>query len=148
MVVQSKQLFSFDLDSLNIRGEPVRISCRFSSHLSCEVSIVPTNSNTLGIGIYYVLVVLLMALITGNLWTWWTSKIMPSVWVTSAMTGCLFALWLKYSYFSVVEETVIVIKNIGIQIKTTYRSGRKALEFVDHKSIADVILNEAITMVS
>ena len=41
----------------------------------------------------------------------------------------------------------MVIKNIGIQIKTTYKSGREAVKFVDHMSIADIIINEAITMV-
>ena len=41
-----------------------------------------------------------------------------------------------------------VVKNIGIQIKTTYKTGRQAVQFVDHKSVADIIINEAITMVS
>jgi hypothetical protein len=47
-----------------------------------------------------------------------------------------------------VLESVIIVKNIGIQIKSTYKSGKQAVQFVDHKSIADIIINEAITMVS
>ncbi|KAG0258541.1 hypothetical protein DFQ27_004601 [Actinomortierella ambigua] len=46
----------------------------------------------------------------------------------------------------VTEETILVIRDVGVQVKTVYLGGRSVSRFIDRSRIADIIINEAITM--
>ncbi|KAG0238897.1 hypothetical protein BGW42_000058 [Actinomortierella wolfii] len=48
--------------------------------------------------------------------------------------------------FMVTEETILVIRDVGVQVKTVYLGGRSVSRFIDRSRIADIIINEAITM--
>lgn len=43
-------------------------------------------------------------------------------------------------------ETILVIRDVGVQVKTVYLGGRSVSRFIDRSKIADIIINEAITM--
>ncbi|KAG0326010.1 hypothetical protein BG000_001556 [Podila horticola] len=42
--------------------------------------------------------------------------------------------------------TILVIRDVGIQVKTVYLGGRSVSRFIDRSKIQDIIINEAITM--
>ncbi|KAI1302175.1 hypothetical protein EDD11_005640 [Mortierella claussenii] len=48
--------------------------------------------------------------------------------------------------FMVTEETILVIRDVGVQVKTVYLGGRSSCRFIDRSKISDIIINEAITM--
>ncbi|ORZ26647.1 GPI-GlcNAc transferase complex, PIG-H component-domain-containing protein [Lobosporangium transversale] len=48
--------------------------------------------------------------------------------------------------FMVTEETILVIRDVGVQVKTVYLGGRSSSRFIDRSKITDIIINEAITM--
>lgn len=66
---------SYEVESWNIRGNPIKVSCKSNSRLSCEVSIVPIGKNCTG-WLYYTLIGILIATITGNVWSCWNSKVL------------------------------------------------------------------------
>lgn len=39
-----------------------------------------------------------------------------------------------------------MIRDVGVQVKTVYLGGRSVSRFIDRSKIADIIINEAITM--
>lgn len=43
-------------------------------------------------------------------------------------------------------ETILVIRDVGVQVKTVYLGGRSSSRFIDRSKISDIIINEAITM--
>ena len=43
-------------------------------------------------------------------------------------------------------ETILVIRDVGVQVKTVYLGGRSVSRFIDRSKITDIIINEAITM--
>lgn len=46
-----------------------------------------------------------------------------------------------------VIESLLVVSAVGIQLTTTFASGRKVTMFYDMSNVKAVIINEAITMV-
>jgi len=44
------------------------------------------------------------------------------------------------------EESVLVVHDLGIQLKKTFWSGNEKVTFIDKNQIKDVIINEGITM--
>lgn len=46
----------------------------------------------------------------------------------------------------ILTETILVIRDVGIQVKTIYLGGRSSSRFIDRSKISDIIINEAITM--
>ncbi|KAF9105614.1 hypothetical protein BGX27_009547 [Mortierella sp. AM989] len=48
--------------------------------------------------------------------------------------------------FMVTEETILVIRDVGVQVKTVFLGGRSSSRFIDRSKISDIIINEAITM--
>ncbi len=40
----------------------------------------------------------------------------------------------------------MVVRNLGVQITTKYRSGNEKHVFLEHESISDVLINEAFYM--
>lgn len=43
-------------------------------------------------------------------------------------------------------ESILAIRNVGVQVKTTYLSGRSVSHFIERSRICDIIIHEAITM--
>ncbi|XP_031558006.1 phosphatidylinositol N-acetylglucosaminyltransferase subunit H-like isoform X2 [Actinia tenebrosa] len=146
MVLHSRSMKSrsFHLESENIRGELLILKCRSSNSLSCEIEVYPRSTRKS----VFLVPLSFLVVVGATFVTWWISDVQStsSTWLFASCLLGLIILWIKYNYFDVIKESVTVVKNIGIQIKTTYKSGKQALKFVDHKSVADIIINEAITM--
>lgn len=70
----------------------------------------------------------------------------PSVPWTGLLLAVLAALRLLWRATSVAEEAVLMVRDLGVQLTTTYHNGRTRCEFVDLSTIQSVILNEGITM--
>jgi len=49
--------------------------------------------------------------------------------------------------FCFMVESLLVVSTVGIQLTTTFASGRKTTKFYDMSDVKAVIINEAITMV-
>lgn len=47
-----------------------------------------------------------------------------------------------FNYYSIAEEDLICIKDLGIQLSSVYFTGRELKEFIPKKLIADVVVNE------
>ncbi|KAG0028650.1 hypothetical protein BGZ81_004548 [Podila clonocystis] len=62
------------------------------------------------------------------------------------MSVILCAGFVYFLFFMVTEETILVIRDVGIQVKTVYLGGRSVSRFIDRSKIQDIIINEAITM--
>ena len=45
----------------------------------------------------------------------------------------------------VAKESLLVIRELGVQLVTRYRSGRERHRFLEHAEIMDVVINEGIT---
>jgi hypothetical protein len=69
----------------------------------------------------------------------WTLLFIGS-WQTNCYSNCEFI----NIYFPI--ETILVIRDVGVQVKTVYLGGRSVSRFIDRSKIADIIINEAITM--
>ena len=50
--------------------------------------------------------------------------------------------------YNFLSETLLVMASIGVQITTKFATGRTQSRFYDRKYVKDIIINEAITMVS
>ncbi|KAG2180066.1 hypothetical protein INT43_003853 [Umbelopsis isabellina] len=73
----------------------------------------------------------------------YTTKSIPwAKWVI----GSIFVLltWIKLN--TVKEERILAIRNVGVQVKTIYLSGRSISHFVERSRICDIIIHEAITI--
>ncbi|KAF9956617.1 hypothetical protein BGZ72_002628 [Mortierella alpina] len=82
--------------------------------------------------------------------------------VVIACAGCVYFLGTTFTSYAVIallivsrvivklfmvtEETILVIRDVGVQVKTVYLGGRSASRFIDRSKISDIIINEAITM--
>ncbi|XP_014671965.1 PREDICTED: phosphatidylinositol N-acetylglucosaminyltransferase subunit H-like isoform X2 [Priapulus caudatus] len=49
-------------------------------------------------------------------------------------------------HLKVTKESLLVIASLGIQLTTTFASGRTTTQFVEATHVHDVIINEAVTM--
>ena len=61
-----------------------------------------------------------------------------------ALVAVLVAQW-GLTRGRVAEESLLVIRELGVQLVTRYRSGRERHRFLEHAEIVDVVINEGIT---
>ncbi|KAI8581259.1 hypothetical protein K450DRAFT_233897 [Umbelopsis ramanniana AG] len=60
--------------------------------------------------------------------------------------GCALAAWVWIKFNTVKEESILAVRNVGVQVKTTYLSGRSVSQFIERSRVCDIIIHEAITM--
>ncbi|KAF4655727.1 hypothetical protein FOZ61_007420 [Perkinsus olseni] len=72
---------------------------------------------------------------------WW-----PSWSAAAIMFSLLLVLWwMLFSRNStVVEESVLLVKGLGIQLQTLYAGGGQRTEFIQISAVRDVVLQEAV----
>jgi len=56
------------------------------------------------------------------------------------------AVGLKLCYFNVLRETVLIVKDLGIQFTRSGPFGLQTSHFIEQHRIVDVLINEVITM--
>ncbi|KAF1799451.1 GPI-GlcNAc transferase complex, PIG-H component-domain-containing protein [Mucor lusitanicus] len=54
-------------------------------------------------------------------------------------------IWLFLKRKSVRQESILAIRDVGIQVKTTYWGGSSVSRFINRNKIDDVIINEGIS---
>jgi len=57
----------------------------------------------------------------------------------------LFILLIHVKLNTIVEESLLVVRDLGVQIKTTYPFNRTYSRFIDKSKIGQIIINEGIT---
>ncbi|CAG8614134.1 12986_t:CDS:2 [Gigaspora rosea] len=58
----------------------------------------------------------------------------------------LLIIWLWTKFNIVKQESILSIRDIGIQVETVYINGRTVSRFIERSKISDIIINEGITM--
>jgi hypothetical protein len=48
------------------------------------------------------------------------------------------------SFLSLHTESILAIRDIGVQVKTVYANGRERSRFIEQSKLADVLINEGI----
>jgi len=56
-------------------------------------------------------------------------------------------IFLAKLHQKVTKESLLIIKNVGIEITTMFASGRKSYKFIAWERISGTVINEAVTMV-
>ncbi|KAL1921208.1 uncharacterized protein VTP21DRAFT_10924 [Calcarisporiella thermophila] len=68
------------------------------------------------------------------------------VFVVYAVSGALLLLWLWSKCNTVTQESLLIIRDLGIQVRTVYADGRATSQFIDRAKLSDIIINEGITL--
>jgi len=55
-------------------------------------------------------------------------------------------LWFQKCHVDV-AESLLVVASVGVQLTTTFASGRQTAMFYDIADISSIVINEAVTMV-
>ncbi|KAI3657970.1 hypothetical protein MP638_003002 [Amoeboaphelidium occidentale] len=57
-----------------------------------------------------------------------------------------FAIWLTSKVYTIKEESLLVIKDLGLELKTTYLLfNKQESKFIDQSKILEIIINEGIS---
>lgn len=55
---------------------------------------------------------------------------------------------LHVHFVKVDHETLLIVGSLGVQLSSTYASGRESTTFIEMNKIKDIVINEAVYMVS
>lgn len=67
--------------------------------------------------------------------------------LSSAILITLVSMTLHIHFVKVDHESLLVIGSLGIQVSSSYASGRETTTFIEINKIKDIVINEAIYMV-
>ena len=68
--------------------------------------------------------------------------------LSSAILVTLVGMMLHIHLVKVDHESLLVIGSLGIQVSSSYASGRETTTFIEMSKIKDIVINEAIYMVN
>lgn len=51
-------------------------------------------------------------------------------------------------FLKVDHETLLIIRSLGVQVSSSFASGRECTSFIEMSKIKDIVINEAVYMVS
>lgn len=68
--------------------------------------------------------------------------------LSSAIIVTLVGMMLHIHFVKVDHESLLVIGSLGIQLSSSYASGRETTTFIEMSKIKDIVINEAIYMVN
>ncbi|XP_026174539.1 phosphatidylinositol N-acetylglucosaminyltransferase subunit H [Mastacembelus armatus] len=66
--------------------------------------------------------------------------------LSSAILVTLLGMVLHIHFVKVDQESLLVIGSLGIQLSSSYASGRETTTFIEMSKIKDIVINEAIYM--
>lgn len=67
--------------------------------------------------------------------------------LSGAILVTLIGMMLHIHFVKVDHESLLVIGSLGIQVSSSYASGREITTFIEMSKIKDIVINEAIYMV-
>ncbi|CAG8634002.1 17821_t:CDS:2 [Funneliformis caledonium] len=88
-------------------------------------------------GLFDVIYAFILAVILG---------LMNQTTITYSISLAMIIIWIWIKLSIVKEESILSIRDVGIQVKTIYVNGRSVSRFIDKSKISDVIINEGINM--
>lgn len=68
--------------------------------------------------------------------------------LSSAILITLTGMMLHIHFVKVDHESLLVIGSLGIQVSSSYASGREVTTFIEMSRIKDIVINEAVYLVS
>ncbi|XP_062857523.1 phosphatidylinositol N-acetylglucosaminyltransferase subunit H [Trichomycterus rosablanca] len=66
--------------------------------------------------------------------------------LSSAIIATLVGMVLYVHFIKVDHETLLIVGSLGVQLSSTYASGRESTTFIEMSKIKDIVINEAIYM--
>uniref|UniRef100_A0A8C8LQH9 Phosphatidylinositol N-acetylglucosaminyltransferase subunit H conserved domain-containing protein n=2 Tax=Oncorhynchus TaxID=8016 RepID=A0A8C8LQH9_ONCTS len=67
--------------------------------------------------------------------------------LSSAIIITLVGMMVHIHFVKVDHETLLIIGSLGVQVSSSYASGRESTDFIEMGKIKDIVINEAIHMV-
>ncbi|XP_038149169.1 phosphatidylinositol N-acetylglucosaminyltransferase subunit H [Cyprinodon tularosa] len=125
-----------DESFFNISGKPISLDCQ--SHSSfCREFTVSTPKISIGKVMVYTCSVWLFAY-TVFFFTQNTAVLSSAILIT------LVGMMLHIHLVKVDHESLLVIGSLGIQVSSSYASGREVTTFIEMSKIKDIVINEAV----
>ncbi|XP_005725067.1 phosphatidylinositol N-acetylglucosaminyltransferase subunit H [Pundamilia nyererei] len=122
----------------DICGKPISLDCQ--SHSSfCREFIISSPKVSMGKVMVYTCSVWLLAYAV-FFFTQNTAVLSGAILVT------LVGMMLHIHFVKVDHESLLVIGSLGIQVSSSYASGREITTFIEMSKIKDIVINEAIYM--
>lgn len=122
----------------DISGKPISLDCQ--SHSSfCREFIISSPKVSMGKVMVYTCSVWLLAYAV-FFFTQNTAVLSGAILVT------LVGMMLHIHFVKVDHESLLVIGSLGIQVSSSYASGREITTFIEMSKIKDIVINEAIYM--
>ncbi|KAM4529447.1 phosphatidylinositol N-acetylglucosaminyltransferase subunit H [Fundulus diaphanus] len=120
----------------NISGKPISLACQNHSSF-CREFTVSSPKMSIGKVMVYTCSVWLLAyamfFFTQN-----------TAVLSSAILITLAGMMLHIHFVKVDHETLLVIGSLGIQVSSSYASGREVTTFIEMSRIKDIVINEAV----
>uniref|UniRef100_A0A4W5L804 Phosphatidylinositol glycan anchor biosynthesis, class H n=1 Tax=Hucho hucho TaxID=62062 RepID=A0A4W5L804_9TELE len=66
--------------------------------------------------------------------------------LSSAIIITLVGMMVHIHFVKVDHETLLIIGSLGVQVSSSYASGRESTDFIEMDKIKDIVINEAIHM--
>lgn len=85
---------------------------------------------------------------TGQELKMYSSVLQNTAVLSSAILITLVGMMLHIHFVKVDYESLLVISSLGIQVSSSYASGRETTTFIEMSKIRDIVINEAIYMVN
>ncbi|XP_034756946.1 phosphatidylinositol N-acetylglucosaminyltransferase subunit H [Etheostoma cragini] len=122
----------------DINGKSISLDCQCHSSL-CSEFIVSVPKVSIGKVMVYTCCVWLLAyavfFFTEN-----TAVLTSAIFITLA--GMMFHI----HFVKVDHESLLVVGSLGVQVSSSYASGRETTTFIEMSKIKDIVINEAIYM--
>ncbi|TNM95083.1 hypothetical protein fugu_017842 [Takifugu bimaculatus] len=122
----------------DISGKPVSLDCRSHSNF-CREFTVSSAKISIGKVLAYTCCVWLLAYAV-----FWVTE--NTAVLSSAILITLVGMTLHIHFVKVDHESLLVIGSLGIQVSSSYASGRETTTFIEMNKIKDIVINEAIYM--
>lgn len=68
--------------------------------------------------------------------------------LSSAIILTLAGMMIHIHFVKVDHETLLIIGSLGIQLSSSYASGRESTTFIEMSKLKDIVINEAVYMVN
>ncbi|XP_053744035.1 phosphatidylinositol N-acetylglucosaminyltransferase subunit H [Synchiropus splendidus] len=122
----------------DINGKPITLDCLDHTSFCREFTVSSPKVSIAKVMVYTCSVWLLAY--TVFYFTQNTAVLTSAIFIT--LVGMMFHIHLV----KVDHESLLVIDSVGIQVSSSYASGRETTSFIEMSKIKDVVINEAIYM--
>ncbi|XP_027026029.2 phosphatidylinositol N-acetylglucosaminyltransferase subunit H isoform X2 [Tachysurus fulvidraco] len=127
-----------DEEFTDIRGKNIQLSCQNYSPFCREFTVSSAKLSLVKVMVFTCIVWLIAYAafyLTQN-----TAVLSCAIFVT--LTGML----LHVHFVKVDHETLLIVGSLGVQLSSTYASGRESTSFIEMSRIKDIVINEAVYM--